>query len=492
VQEISIDSKSLRRRLTVSEVVEEVGFGTAQLMMLVTGGAVVFNRGVQMCLMSILTVPIARDMGLTTLEQGMLSTVMFGGMFMGTMASGWFGDAAGRRCPVVASSISTAIIGCATAACADFRWLMVARLCLGFAMALGDVPVTALLSEVTPVKWRIPMRAATEGMFDLGYTYAAFLAACSDGYLENLNWRQLMIFTCIPPGVLGLSAAAFLPESPVWLMSRYDSAEATKVFDQFRHLNGRPNACIDLEPMEAPPKARDQPSVVDNLKVVFGEQHLSTTGVLCFSAFVLNIFYYGGMYIQPQVMTQGNGLPPGWEMVMGGPFDLVGLCLAMVLAQVAPRRLVLGFALAMASFSVACFGYAGSFLVRTSLLEVMYQIGLFGFYWVPAVGFVVFGQLAVESYPTHVAATGGSVAFCMGRVGAMSAPLLFEHVWKFSGQWEIFCYLSSILCALGIAAVLYLEARSGGWQCGGCGFERKGPTLENAPASRQLSVVSGM
>mmetsp|Transcript_67653 Transcript_67653/g.191961 ORF Transcript_67653/g.191961 Transcript_67653/m.191961 type:complete len:486 (-) Transcript_67653:41-1498(-) len=470
-------------QMSVSEVVEDIGFGKAQLLMVVTGGAVFFNRGVQMCLMSILTVPIAADMGLTILQQGMLSTIMFGGMFMGTMASGWFGDVAGRRAPVVASSISTALIGCASAACADFHWLFLARLCLGFAMALGDVPVTALLSEVTPIQWRIPMRAATEGMFDLGYTYAAFLAACSDAHLENLNWRQLMIFTCIPPGVLGLSAAAFLPESPVFLVSMGDSARATEVFDQFRRLNGRPDARIDMEIVEAPLKARDNPNIVDTLGVVFGPQYGSTTWVLCFAAFVLNIFYYGGMYIQPQVMTQGNGLPPGWEMVMGGPFDLAGLCLAMVLAQVAPRRMVLIFALAMASFSVTSFGYAGSFQVRTPLLEVMYQVGLFGFYWVPAVGFVVFGQLAVESYPTLVSTTGGSVAFCMGRVGAMAAPLLFEHVWKFSGQWEVFCYLSSALCALGIAAVLALEARSGG--------AAKDGHHETAPSSRQLSVVSG-
>jgi len=189
------------------------------------------------------------------------------------------------------------------------------------------------------------------------------------------------------------------------------------------------------------------------------------------------------MYAQPQVMTQGNGLPPGWEIVIGGPFDLIGIAVAMLLAQAAPRKAVLLFSMAAAAGSIACFGYAGALPVRTPLLEVVYQVGLFGFYWVPAVGFVVFGQLAVESYPTLVSTTGGSVAFCMGRVGAMAAPLLFEHVWKFSGQWEVFCYLSSALCALGIAAVLALEARSGG--------AAKDGHHETAPSSRQLSVVSG-
>jgi putative MFS transporter len=442
--------------MSVSEVVEIVGFGKAQLLMVATGGAVLFNRGVQMCLMSILTIPIAADLGLTTTQQGLLSTVLFLGMLLGTVASGWYGDGAGRRRPVVFGSISTVLVGCASAACTSFAQLLLARLCLGFAMALGDVPVTALLSEVTPTRWRIPMRAAAEGMFDLGYTYAAVLASCSDAYLTDLNWQRLMIITCIPPGVLGLSAAAFLPESPVFLASRGDSAEAMQIFESFRRQNGKPPLRIELEE-QTPTGAVEQPQLTGALSVVFGPRYLLTTCVLSYAAFVLNIFYYGGIYAQPQVMTQGNGLPPGWEIVIGGPFDLIGIVVATLLAQSAPRKAVLMFSMAAAAGSITCFGYAGSLLVRTPLLEVMYQVGLFGFYWVPAVGFIVFGQLAVESYPTLVAATGGSVAFSTGRLGAMTAPLLFERVRDISGQWELFCYLASGLCAMAIV-LLCLEA----------------------------------
>jgi len=469
--------------MSVGEVVEDIGFGKAQVLMAVTGGAVFFNRGVQMCLMSILTLPIAADLDLTTTQQGSLSTVLFFGMFLGTLASGWNGDGVGRRFPVVASSIATVFIGCLSATCTSFHGLFTARLCLGFATALGDVPATALLSEVTPKHWRIPMRAAAEGMFDLGYTYAAFLASCWDPYLIELNWQRLMVVTCIPPGILGLSAAAFLPESPVWLASRGDRAEALGIFEGLRRLNGKPPRSIELEVPEPAKAQADQSELAGALGVVFGPRHLLTTCILAYVGFVLNVFYYGGMYAQPQVMTQGRGLAPGWQMVLGGPFDLIGIAVATVLAQAAPRKTVLMFTIAAAAVSISCFGYAGSLPRRTPLLEVVYQVGFFGFYWVPAVGFVVFGQLAVESYPTLVSTTGGSVAFCMGRVGAMAAPLLFEHVWKFSGQWEVFCYLSSALCALGIAAVLALEARSGG--------AAKDGHHETAPSSRQLSVVSG-
>jgi len=462
--------------MSVSEVVEDIGFGKAQLLMVVTGGAVFFNRGVQMCLMSILTIPIAADLRLTTTQQGLLSTVLFFGMTLGTLASGWNGDGVGRRFPVVVSSIATIVIGCLSAACTSYRWLFFARLCLGFAVALGDVPVTALLSEVTPKQWRIPVRAAAEGIFDVGYTYAAFLASCGDPYLIELDWQRLMVVTCIPGGILGLSAAAFLPESPVWLASRGDRAEALGIFEGLRRLNGKPPRSIELEVPEPAKAQADQSELAGALGVVFGPRHLLTTCILAYVGFVLNVFYYGGMYAQPQVMTQGRGLAPGWEMVLGGPFDLIGIAVATVLAQAAPRKTVLMFTIAAAAVSISCFGYAGSLPRRTPLLEVVYQVGFFGFYWVPAMGFIVFGQLAVESYPTLVATTGGSVVFGMGRFGAMTAPLLFEGMRDVSGQWELFTYFTSVLCAMGIVLL--------GWKPGpGCPEARTVGVALPMPAS---------
>jgi len=453
--------------MSVGEVVEDIGFGKAQVLMAVTGGAVFFNRGVQMCLMSILTIPIAADLRLTTTQQGLLSTVLFFGMTLGTLASGWNGDGVGRRFPVVVSSIATIVIGCLSAACTSYRWLFFARLCLGFAVALGDVPVTALLSEVTPKQWRIPVRAAAEGIFDVGYTYAAFLASCGDPYLIELDWQRLMVVTCIPGGILGLSAAAFLPESPVWLASRGDRAEALGIFEGLRRLNGKPPRSIELEVPEPAKAQADQSELAGALGVVFGPRHLLTTCILAYVGFVLNVFYYGGMYAQPQVMTQGRGLAPGWQMVLGGPFDLIGIAVATVLAQAAPRKTVLMFTIAAAAVSISCFGYAGSLPRRTPLLEVVYQVGFFGFYWVPAMGFIVFGQLAVESYPTLVATTGGSVVFGMGRFGAMTAPLLFEGMRDVSGQWELFTYFTSVLCAMGIVLL--------GWKPGAQALDARKP-----------------
>eukprot|EP00421_Protoceratium_reticulatum_P068905 CAMPEP_0168405608 /NCGR_PEP_ID=MMETSP0228-20121227/25227_1 /TAXON_ID=133427 /ORGANISM="Protoceratium reticulatum, Strain CCCM 535 (=CCMP 1889)" /LENGTH=488 /DNA_ID=CAMNT_0008419237 /DNA_START=126 /DNA_END=1592 /DNA_ORIENTATION=- len=440
-------------RLSVSEVVERIGFGKAQLLVLFTGGAVLFNRGVHLCLMAILTIPVAKDLNLTHNQEGMLPTGMFSGMFLGTLASGYLGDRIGRRLPVCTSSIAVVLIGCCSAMCPGFRMLLFSRFLLGFAMAFGDVPVTALFSEISPARWRIPMRAFAEAFFDLGYTYAATLSAWSDPYLRELTWRRLMLLASIPPGAMGLLAAVFLPESPVYLASVGNRQEAVRVFGVFRRLNGVPDVQVDYAPQPCE-KQVEAVKFSERLALVFGARMHRTTLTLAYIAFVLNIFYYGGMYVQPQVMTKGKGLAPGWEIVIGGPFDMLGICVATAIAQMVRRKAALAFALGAGACSSFAFGFAGAAGDRSVFMEVIYQFGVFGFYWVPAVGFIVFAQLAVESFPTVASTTGGSIAFCAGRCGAMAAPMLFENLRAATGQWNFFCYLSAAFSVVGVMLLM--------------------------------------
>jgi putative MFS transporter len=456
------DGVAKKEEISIDEVIEEIGFGRAQFLTFVTGGAVLFNRGVQMCLMSILTIPIARDFNLNSNQQGLLSTAIFLGMLIGTMASGHVGDRVGRKMPIVTSSIAVAAIGCLSAAMPTYNFLLLFRFLLGIAMAFGDVPVTAMFSEVSPRRWKIPMRAATEAIFDVGYTYSALLASTTDPFLRELNWRRIMILTCIPPGAVALVSVLVLQESPVYLASRGLHGQAARVLESFRRMNGRPSARIDYGSQQLKRKdlandeeGMEEPQATNQYRVIFGSLYWRTTVVLAVVGFGLNMFYYGGMYAQPQVMTKGKGLAPGWEIVIGGIFDVVGICVATVLATFFPRRVVLSFACVMASVCFTCFGFAGSVNNRNGGLEVMYQFGVAGFYWVPAAAFIVFGQLAVECFPTSAAATGGSVIFTTGRFGAMVAPMIFENMRASLSRWEIFCYLTAVLTFLGLPLLIW-------------------------------------
>mmetsp|Transcript_123967 Transcript_123967/g.386066 ORF Transcript_123967/g.386066 Transcript_123967/m.386066 type:complete len:495 (-) Transcript_123967:40-1524(-) len=438
-------------RPSVGEVIEDIGFGKAQLIILLTGGVVLFNRGIQMCLMSILTIPVAASFSLGPNSEGLLSTLMFVGMFLGTIASGYLGDRLGRRVPVCTSAVTVSLLGALSATAQSYQSLLVLRFILGFFMAFGDVPVTALLSEVTPKRWRIPIRAASEGFFDIGYTYAAFMATVMDPYLHNLAWRKLLLMASIPPGVIGVLTIFLLPESPVFLASSGDHARAHQVFTSLKRMNGVPHVSVDYKP---PPSDQASTPAMEQLRIIFGPRFLRVTVILAYTTFIINFFYYGGMYTQPQVMQKGHGLLPGWEIVLGGPADIFGILLATAVAQMLPRKVVLSFAMLMAALGITAFGYAGSLSERSIVLEAVYHFGVLGFYWVPAMTFIVLGQLSVETFPTVASATGGSVAFASGRLGALAAPLVFENIRAQTGHWNLFCYVAAVGCILAMLLVV--------------------------------------
>lgn len=442
-------------RPSVGELIEDIGAGRAQLIILLTGGVVLFNRGIQMCLMSILTIPVANTFKLGPNSEGLLSTLMFVGMFCGTIASGYLGDRLGRRIPVCTSALTVSLIGALSALAQNYHALLVLRFVLGFFMAFGDVPVTALLSEVTPQRWRIPIRAASEGFFDIGYTYAAFLATLNDPYLHNLQWRRLLLMASIPPGVIGILTIFVLPESPVYLASTGDHVRAQRILTSMKRMNGMPGISVDYEP-----PLQDSASVpaMEQLRIIFGTRYLRVTIILAYTTFIINFFYYGGMYTQPQVMQKGHGLLPGWEIVLGGPADIFGILVATAIAQLLPRKVVLSFAMLMAAVGISCFGYAGSMEQRSWFLELVYHFGVLGFYWVPAMTFIVLGQLSVETFPTVASATGGSVAFSAGRLGALAAPMVFENIRAQTGRWNLFCYIAAIGCLLGMLLVIFVWA----------------------------------
>lgn len=444
-----------RRRdaLQVEQVVDSLGLGRAQLIVLASGGIVSFNRGVQMCLMSALTLPAKNMFNLGPGQEGLLSTCLFLGMLVGTGVSGHMGDKLGRRVPVCISGALVPILGAMSAISASYYLLLIIRFTLGFVLAFGDVPFCALLSEMTPRKWRVPMRCASESLFDVGYTFAALLSAFQDPFLKHISWTTLALCASLPAGIFAVTTIAWLPESPVFLASGGKHEEAKAVLTNIKRLNNKPDSSVDYE---QPPRDRDALGSIQQLRIVFGRPYRKITGILAYSSFVISFFYYGGLYTQPQVMKEGHGMAPGWEIVMGGPADLIGVFLAAVVSAWFPRKVVLSFALFAAAVGITCYGVAGSRNSNMWIIELLYHFGTMSFFWVPAMTFIVLGQLSVEVYPTVAASTGGSVAFGAGRLGALVAPLVFEEVRALVGKWEWFCYIAGSGCL--VASLLFSVA----------------------------------
>jgi len=422
-----------------------MGFGRAQIVYLVIGGILTFTRSCQMCIMCQLTAPAQKRLNLGATQAGFLSTLLFMGMVVGTLVSGHLGDRIGRRNPIRVGGVLVPILGCLSACKVNYPVLMIIRFLLGFFLAFGDVPLNALLNELTPTKWRIMMRSSNEIFYDLGFGFAASLAALQDPYLLDIDFTKLSLMATVPPGVLAITTIFLLPESPVFLASFDKMDDAKAVLANMRWLNKTPDEELDFEP---PPQKEKAPDGMEGLRTIFGRRYLLLTFTLAFSTLIIKLFYYGGIYSEPLVLQEGHGLQPGWEIALGGPSQIVGATLSSFVVFYFRRQPVMVFAMTTAAVGIFCFGFAGVSGSRSFWLQCMYHFGSMSFYWVEALAIIVLSQLAVEMYPTRVASTSGSVACAAGRVGCLIAPLAFEWMRAITGEWSPFCYAVAVGCLI--------------------------------------------
>jgi len=439
-----------KRARTVETVIEDLGYGAAQFKLLLLAGVASFCQGCQLCLLSVVATPITMELHLNHNQKALFSTVLFTGGLLGTIVSGQFGDMLGRRLPIGIGALVSGCVGCVTPVLYNYNLLLCARLALGIVLGVGFPASVAYLSEVTPKDWRIATRCLSCVLNDAGYSLAAAIATLHNPHLDDLPWRRVQLIGSIFCAAAGLVTVIFLQESPVYLAARGRHQEAEQVLDHMRTSNKADHISIKYHRKEedrAPAKRTPQ---VSQFSIVFSEEYRGMVCVLCIISFTLNSFHYGGLYVQPQVMSghrTTGALPAGVELIIGGPADGFGLVLVLLVAKRMPRLLVMAFAMLMAASVSICFGFAGQFQNRSLILEYVYQWGIFGYYWVPAVGFVILWQLAVEIFPTTASATGCSIAMAAGRLGALSAPLVFENVWSLFGKWNIYCYIIAFCCS---------------------------------------------
>lgn len=353
--------------------------------------------------------------------------------------------------------------------------LMSFRVVTGFAMGFGVPPMCAMLSEISPERWKIPVRSMSDACLELGFMYTALVATMDEPRLQHLHWRRMLMWSAFP-GAAGFLSFFFLQESPVFLAITGQDAKAQKVLDRMWRDNRGVNTSQDAKVQKvldnmwrantglnneqlieslSSEVAKDEKntSAMAGYRVIFGRKYRFITVAFCWMCFCINIHFYGGLYAQPQILgTQSETLKPGLQMIMGSFFDFAGVLLAIIISRSLSRKQSLVFGLTCCAVSTWAFGWAGAKHSRSARMECVFQFGVVGFYWIPSLLFVVLYQFAIDVFPASVATTGSGVVQASGRLGATVGPQVFEYIKKFTGHWNFFCY--AVATAAGIGAIL--------------------------------------
>jgi len=475
------DQYGTPRSSEVASIVERLGFGGAQIRQLIIGGGIWASDAAELLVIGSVTRALSKEWHISSTARGSAASIIFVGMGIGNVVSGPIGDRWGRKSMVLASYVGVLAFSCLSACTFNLTQMLFCRALVGISIGIGQPSWNALSIEMTPKAWHGHNTMASQSIFTIGECYALLLLYLDDPNLQDLDWRRLLIEAAMLPGFLLVLAFFMFKESPRFLASRGDTEGASKVLHWMRDCNGKPEVAISLTPavdnvitaMDRDASSSDSPTwssgVFAPLKIVFGRWLRSTTFLFGFSAFVLNFVFYGGLYAFPQVLpTMKMYSSPVSVLLMGIATEFPGFFIGANMTYRLNKRT------AMVIYIFFCMvgqlPYAalidgssegllsGSGHGRVSVLtEVLLILGMITAKVSNGAGWIVVYTSVSQAYPTNCRTSGCAICLACGRLGSISAPIIYEVVLQHFHIARGFFVITGALCFLNLVLVLVIS-----------------------------------
>ncbi|WP_022883207.1 sugar porter family MFS transporter [Gryllotalpicola ginsengisoli] len=179
--------------------------------------------------------PMVKDLHLTTLTEGVVTSGLLFGAAVGAISAGRLSDGWGRRKSIILMSAAFFIGALICVFAPDFGTMVVGRVILGLAVGAASTVVPVFLAELAPYEIRGSIAGRNEFMIVAGQL-AAFIVNAIIGNIwgeGNGVWRVMLAVEALPAIALFIGMLR-MPESPRWLVEKGRTDEALAVLSTLR------------------------------------------------------------------------------------------------------------------------------------------------------------------------------------------------------------------------------------------------------------------
>lgn len=465
----------------VSETVDAIGFGWFQVLMLLMTGGIMFAEGAEMLVMGSITTLLHDHWDLSPVMRGSMVSVVFVGFAVGNMISGQIGDRWGRRKGVLLGYFLIASFGFATACATGPLTMLSLRFGVGIGCGIGFPAVYSLIPEVCPMHLRGSVSTLMIGFMPLGELFAAYgvllidptldrsTRHCEVGYFPSrglanpteCSWKTLCEFSALPSFALLVAASFCLYESPHYLAASGRFEELEEVLSTMASMNGARNS-LDLARVRCArgqvPQASDSPcssvySFSNAVKRVFEPNWRDTTLFMFFAHFTKDFSVFGLAYALPQYFSFLQSYTVGMQLIFMSALAFPGVWLACIVTRLQTIGHITSLTLSA--------GFCGMFALGMLEAAPVYLAAPCA-YAVKLTALAYFIMVVVytaEVFPTSIRNTAVGICTCAGRLGSISAPLIFELSLHHSKSFDYFMWSLFALMFLVAATARYCLVR---------------------------------
>jgi SP family sugar:H+ symporter-like MFS transporter len=369
------------------------------------------------------------------------------GSAIGALVAGPLADRWGRKPLLLVTAVGFAV-SAAGSGWADSTAVFVAyRLIGGAAVGGASVLAPAYISEVAPAHVRGRLASLQQLAIVLGIL-AAFLSnyAIAEGagsasapfWLGELAFRW-MFWACIVPALALFVGVLFIPESPRFLVSKGQLAEANRVFAKVG--GGDPGEMV--QSVQQSLVADHPPRLIDLIDPATGWPFLLVwvgIGLSVFQQFVgINVvFYYGEVLWRSAGFTESEALQVN---LASGTVNVASTFVAIALIDRLGRRPLLlagsiGMALTLGGLAF-CFSLGtldaheqltlSPQIGRVALVLANLYVFCFGVSWGPVV-WVLLGEMFPNQYRAVALSVAASIQWIANFVITVSFPVLLAKL----------------------------------------------------------------
>ncbi|EKQ7195934.1 sugar porter family MFS transporter [Klebsiella oxytoca] len=175
------------------------------------------------------------DLGLTPLQEGLVTSFLLFGAAIGSVGGGWLSDRQGRRKNILWVAVIFIFGALGTAVAWDMSSMIIARFILGLAVGCASVTVPIYISELARPAQRERLVTVNELMIVTGQFLAYSVNASIVNFYPDIshNWRLMLAIPALPGALLWIGMLV-MPESPRFFVRKGQIDKAVAVLKTIR------------------------------------------------------------------------------------------------------------------------------------------------------------------------------------------------------------------------------------------------------------------